>query len=234
MNAAAEPLDPERFLTMTAEKCYETFMKETLRAVKEMPKPWKQLTESQQDAVLAQFDYGAKQCLRQAVEIIAADERPNIKVELEQVTFKDGIKATVKMGKTGESRHQLADAVGSTVILVIADPGPFIKGEKPKPEPQQADLNLGGKIADAMTDAEKKEAEELKAARDEDGCFTALAEAGFDITAEEIAGWTIEQITEARACAAALADMEDGEEIQLPPHLIGRLINPKGQGGIPE
>lgn len=234
MNAPREPLDPERFLTLTAEKCYETFMKEALRAVKEMPKVWKQLNERDQDALLAQFDYGAKQCLRQAVEIIAADERPNIMVQLEQVTFKDGIKATVKMGKAGESRHQLADAVGQHVILVIADPGVFIKGEKPKSEPAQKDLKLERKIDEGMTDAAKKEAEELKAARDEDGCFKALVAAGFNVTADEIEKWTLEQITEARACAAALAEQQDGEEIPLPAHLVGRLINPDGGGPIPE
>lgn len=227
MNAPAGPgpNDEKDVVTKTTDTCYEALMKSIIRAMKEMPKPWKQLKEGEQDGVIAKLDYDVKEALRSAVMLIAADGRPNIVVQLEQVVFKDSIKATVTLSKAGESRHQLADAVGGSVILVIADAQPYTKGKRPEPEPEQQGLNLDGlqKAADEHT---RQAEEEEKAKRDEAGCHIALADAGFDVTAEEIGGWTLEQITEARACAAALMNQEDGEEITLPQHLIGRLKKP--------
>jgi hypothetical protein len=224
MNAPAGPgpQDDKDVVTKTTDTVYESLMKSIIRVIKEMPKTWKQLKEGEQDMVIAKLDYDVKEATRNAVLLIAADGRPNIVVELEQVVFKDGVKATVKMGKAGEARHELADAVGGSVILVIADAQPYTKGKRPEAEPEQQGLNLDGlqKQADEHT---RQLEEEEQAKRDEAGCHIALADAGFDITAEEIAGWTLEQITEARACADALQNQEDGEEITLPPHLIGRL-----------
>lgn len=216
---APEPRPNAEHQTQTV---YESLMRSVLRVIKEMPKEWKRMKEVEQDGVLARLDYEVKDAVRKAVELIAADGRPNIVVELEQVTFKDGVKATVKMTRGGESRHELADAVGGNVILVIADAQPYTKGERPAAEPEQQDLNLGKNVEHAMTDAEKKAAEEEKEARDEPGCLASLHEIGFEVTAEEIAGWTIEQIVEARAFAAAYKNMQDGEQLPVPELLKGK------------
>ena len=225
---------------------YEIMMKGILRIVKEMPKHWRKMTEGEQDVAIAQFDQEVKEALRNAVIDIAADGRASILVELEQVVFKDGIKAAVKLGRNAESRHQLADAVGSAVVLVLADARPYTKGERPKGEPAQKDLTLGMAVSDAIGDAAKRaeeaakkkkedeyEAEkkkksedgaaaEARAARDEAGALNDLVEAGFNITAAELTTWTLEMIVDARACAAAFMAAEDGEEINLPPILQGR------------
>ena len=81
-----------------------------------------------------------------AVNIIAGHGRRTIRAVVEQVTFKDGIKAVLSASKFDENRHQLADAAGTAVLIVVADPNEFT-GEKAEVEitPDQATL-LGDTI----------------------------------------------------------------------------------------
>lgn len=217
---------------------YENMMRKLLVVVKGMPKTWKQLTEVQQDNVLAEFDQYVKESLRNAVRDMAGADFPAIQATLDQVVIKDGFKAVLKMGQSIPHRHELADAEGTTVTLILADASEYVKGERPKAEPMQQDLGLGAAIDGSMTDAERAQKEEderlakeheeiVRKERDEDGAIAQLKEVGFDIQPEEIAKWSIEEISEARACAVALKNQKDGEEVVLPPILTGRFRNGK-------
>lgn len=213
---------------------YENLMKKLLVVVRGMPKTWKQLTEVQQDNVLAEFDAYAKEALRNSVRDMAGADFPCIQATLDQVVVKDGIKAVLKMGQSSPHRHELVDSEGSTVLLILADASEYTKGERPKAEPAQADLGLGTAVDESMTDAERQQkiddtklaeehAEVIKKQRDEAGAIAQLAEVGFDILPEEIANWSLEEITEARVCAVAMKNQKDGDEVTVPPILAGRF-----------
>lgn len=213
---------------------YEKMMKKLLVVVRGMPKLWKQLTEVQQDNCLIEFDSYVKEALRDAVRDMAGAEFASIPATLDQVVIKDGFKAVLKMGQSIPHRHELADAEGSTVLLILADPSEYIKGERPTSEPMQQDLALNTAVEDATTDAESAQREEderlakeheelIRQQRDESGAIAQLAEVGFDIAPEEIANWSMEEISEARACAVALKNQKDGDDVVLPAILTGRF-----------
>ena len=61
--------------------------------------------------------------------------------ELAQVSFGDGIRATLKISKTASSRHELADATGQTVVVVMARAEEFTQRmEEIKAQATQKDL----------------------------------------------------------------------------------------------
>lgn len=96
--------------------------------------PWSKLSQYQQESVLARVKQRAEAAVKEAVDVIASTARLTFRAECESVTFKDGVKAALKMAKT-EDAHVLADQSGKTVLIVIEDyarfmnPGDATKGE---------------------------------------------------------------------------------------------------------
>lgn len=112
-----------------------------IEELKAAPDVWQKLSEHKQDAVIGRVHQRVGEAVRQAVELIAANGRVAIPATLEQVTVKDGIKGVVTVSKTDPSRHELSDAVGRAVMLVVADPSEFSGGaSEVKPDPDQRDF----------------------------------------------------------------------------------------------
>lgn len=108
---------------------------------KAMQKPWQQMTEAEQRDFLDDLKYWGRSAIRQIADTIAGEGFPTVRGTIEQVTFKDGIKAVVTLPKHVERRHDLADATGNTVHIVIADVDQFVEAEpETRAEPDQTDM----------------------------------------------------------------------------------------------
>lgn len=104
-------------------------------------RPWHERSEADQRDTVHQVESAVRDVVRRAVEIIAAGGLKTIKATIEQVTVKDGIKATLTMSKFDEHRHNLIDATGATVLVVVADPSDFTGEREPvEIKPDQAEL----------------------------------------------------------------------------------------------
>lgn len=92
-----------------------------LDRVKNLRKPWPQMSEYEQAEIIAGFDRVAKKLVRDAVRIVAAENQVEVSATLEQVAIKDGIKATLTLSRHAQGRHELADAVGQEILIVVLD-----------------------------------------------------------------------------------------------------------------
>lgn len=92
-----------------------------LDRIKHLPRPWQQMSEQEQRDLIYSAEEAAADLVRRTVRIIAAEGRIAITAQLEQVTVKDGIKAVVTMSKHDAFRHELVDAQGKDVLIVVAD-----------------------------------------------------------------------------------------------------------------
>jgi len=111
--------------------------------MKAMPDVWQKLSEAQQEEVLSRTRMFAEDWTIQMVEVTVADERPQLHAILDQVVVKDGIKAVLTMPKQSEDRHELMDAQGKDVLIVIIDSKAYTGGTgKVKAEKDQKDLSL--------------------------------------------------------------------------------------------
>lgn len=113
------------------------------KQLRSLDKPWLKLPKEQQEKLLRSVQDDVSIAVKRAVEIIASDDRTRFRAVVEQVTFKDGVKAVLTMGNT-EASHELADTAGHTVLVVIEDPSRYtLPGENsPKSDDDQRTLSV--------------------------------------------------------------------------------------------
>lgn len=129
----------------SVELASETMAGDLLAAVvdeiKQLQDPWQKTSQAMQANVIFRLELRIKLLTAKAVRIIAADGRPAMRAKVESVTFKDGIKAILKMRQNDPPRHDLADAAGSDVMVVLADADQYSGGcENVQPDPDQQNL----------------------------------------------------------------------------------------------
>lgn len=115
---------------------------------------WPKLGEEEQQEAIYRLTARITENVRQAVEIIASANRPTIVATVESVTVKDGIKAVLTLQKHDEHRHELVDAAGTSVLLIVGGASEYYGGtEKVKADPDQKTLNGFGESEEPMKDA---------------------------------------------------------------------------------
>lgn len=111
--------------------------------LKAAPDVWQKLGESEQgeciDRIRRRIDTAVEECVR----LIATEGFARIRATVESVAVKDGIKATLTLSRHDGSRHELIDAQGTTVYIVLADAEQFGGGRYDiQPDPDQGALTL--------------------------------------------------------------------------------------------
>lgn len=124
-------------------------MKVVVEQLKALPKPWQSLSESEQGHFLGRIELQCADAVRQAIRIIAAKGQINVPATVESVTFKDGVKAVLKLVSATEGSLDLALAAGHIVAIIIPQGDHLVEGDgKPEPEPDQRALSLGEEYRD--------------------------------------------------------------------------------------
>ena len=111
--------------------------------IKAAPDVWQKMSQDQQDDMIDRCKRRLTGVVEQAVTHIVAAGRPVITADVESVTFKDGIKAVLKVSQSNPLRHELADATGLQVLVVVTDIKQFSGGtEGVKSDDDQPGLPL--------------------------------------------------------------------------------------------
>jgi hypothetical protein len=97
-----------------------SLIKAVTKHLKTLPKPWSDMKEHEQSRVLGTVHNDIRAAVRDAIDIIASNARLTFTASVDQVVFKDGVKAVLTLAKTPEA-HSLADAEGSYVTIVIEE-----------------------------------------------------------------------------------------------------------------
>ena len=90
--------------------------------------PWAITPQQMQQEVLDRLDAQVAGAVNRAVIAIATQQFVSVAASIESLTIKDGAKATISIARGTEALHAVADRVGSTVVLVFADPKEFTEG----------------------------------------------------------------------------------------------------------
>jgi len=133
--------------------------------IRQQTKPWSELTQFEQNQVIYRLKNRVRNEVVEAVNIIAAAERPVLQATVEQVVFKGGIKATLVMNAGDPAAHDLADAAGHRVLIVITKPDEDTEGmDDIEGEKDQGDFiedeqsNVEAAIQKAWDEEDKNEA----------------------------------------------------------------------------
>jgi|GEM_PF-1384741 len=95
-------------------------IKAATKHLKTLSKSWFEMTEGEQKRVLEYVHRDCREAVRDAIDIIASNGRMTFTAAVDQVVFKDGVKAVLSLAK-GPFAHSLADAEGSFVTIVIEE-----------------------------------------------------------------------------------------------------------------
>lgn len=144
---------------MAAENMSLVIIEAALKAVKVAKKPFKEMTEFEQREFTNNLDHTIKAEITKAVDIIVAEKRTVVKCQVDQVVFKDGVKIVLKAGAT-TATHDIADAQGQSVLVVVTGVEKYKQEAAPKPEKDQKTLLPGATPAapkkDGRTSRSKK------------------------------------------------------------------------------
>ncbi|RQZ18112.1 DNA translocase FtsK [Burkholderia sp. Bp9031] len=137
--------DAKNVLNMTAGTIGRDLLSALVLELKMLPDVWVKLSEKKQNDVIDRLRKRVDTSVKMAVHLIASDGRIVVQGDLDQITIKDGVKAVVKFGAHATNLHELYDASGKTVLVVVANPGEHTEGmDEVRGESDQRGLNLGG------------------------------------------------------------------------------------------
>lgn len=125
-----------------------------LDRVKALGKPWAAMTEDEQSDQIHAAKSAAETLVKRACEIIASGGKKAMIGTLIKVQIKDKIQVQVDFSKQDEQRHDLIDAQGHTVSVVLADAEPYT-GERAPAEPTPSQGSLIGNAEKLKNDKNK-------------------------------------------------------------------------------
>lgn len=119
----------------------ETLLQALVNEIRQLPKPWEQTPEREQEVVIDRLRRAVESQVRALVGAIAGGNYPRIAATLESVTIKGDVKAVLKVGKGQSETLALADATGTQAMIVLASPQAYLDGiERVKADADQVDM----------------------------------------------------------------------------------------------
>lgn len=121
-------METKELKEMTIDTVGTSLMKLFIQHAQDLKKPWAQMSKTQQDDTLDAIRAGVQEQVKKAVELIAARDRVHVIGTLEQITIKNGVRASVMIGKSCPGLSRLFECQGEAVAVVVAHPGEELKG----------------------------------------------------------------------------------------------------------
>lgn len=100
----------------------ERLLKALFEEITQLRTPWAITPQQMQAEVIDRLRSQVENAVRTAVSGIAAAGFTYAPVRLDSLTVKEGAKATLLLSRGTEAMHVFADQVGSSAIIVFADP----------------------------------------------------------------------------------------------------------------
>jgi len=136
--------DPKAILNMTADTIGKDLLSALVTELKLLPDAWPKLPKAKQDDIIDRLRNRVGDNVRMAVHLLASQGRTVVVGDLDAITIKDGVKATVKFSAVAPNLHELYDANGKAVLVVVANAGDHLGGmDAVQGESDQRAMNLG-------------------------------------------------------------------------------------------
>lgn len=140
---------PQDFRAMTAATIGRDLLQALVTEIKLLPDPWQKLSKAKQDDVIDRLRSRVESNVGMAVHMLAAQGRTVVAGDLDQITIKDGVKAVVKFGSASPNLHELYEASGKAVLVIVANPADNTGGmDEVQGESDQRGLDLGHEYHD--------------------------------------------------------------------------------------
>ncbi len=140
---------PRDFRAMTADTIGKDLLGALVTELKLLPDAWVKIPQKKQDDIIDRLRDRVETNVKMAVHLLASEGRTVIAGDLDQIAIKNGVKATIKIGQGAESLHELYDATGKAVLIVVSDAKAHTGGmDAVRGESDQRGLDLGHEYHD--------------------------------------------------------------------------------------
>ncbi len=132
------------FRDMTTDTVGRDILQALVQEIKLLPDVWVKISKSKQDDVIDRLRSRVETNIKMAVHLLAAEGRTVVAGDLDQITIKDGVKAVVKFSSVAANLHELYEASGMAVLVVVANPKENLVGmDEVRGESDQRGIDLG-------------------------------------------------------------------------------------------
>lgn len=115
--------------------------------------PWAALPEQDQQRQIDVMAEKVRSYVREACNIIASEHKATIRMAVDSVTFKDGVKAVFTTTKSAAGVYDLANAEGGSVTVLLNDYDRYAQGTnevKAAPDQKQLELATGDSVPEVI------------------------------------------------------------------------------------
>lgn len=173
-----------------------------VKQLDQISKPWQQMPEREQQVVIFRLREAVEANVKALVKAMSTADFQSIPASVDSVTFKDGVKAVLKLAKGADSTHALADAQGGQVLIVLTTLDAYLDGiEHIKAVADQAELfePHDSDETPSTIDENQNAVSERETASPDSGVpqfvFGLLQSVCVKIDLETVQSWTKEQLT---------------------------------------
>lgn len=134
---------PHAALSSTAEVLGKDLLSAIVDEVKAMPDAWPKLNYVKQDELIERLRRRVRELVAHGLDRLLRGQYPAVAASVDAILVKKGIVAKLTIDRQGHDWHEVIDAVGTNVLLVLADPEEYLQGmEEIKAVADQRDLFL--------------------------------------------------------------------------------------------
>lgn len=141
-------------MNMTSNTLGKDLLSALVLEMKMMPDTWVKLSEKKQNDIIDRLRSRVDASVKMAVHLIAANGRTVVQGDLDKITIKDGAQALIKIGKSVSALHELAEAQGQAVLLVLSGGEDQYTGgmDEVRGESDQRSFKMGSEYTDGDGD----------------------------------------------------------------------------------
>lgn len=135
--------DPVEVVQLTAETLGRDILQAMLDEIK-LHVSWAGMPAAAQHQMIERLRKRTRTLIEEGLNILFRGQYPAIPAELDSITIKNGISAKITIAKGQKDWHELADAQGTQILLIIADPEQYAaRMDEIKAVADQGDLFTG-------------------------------------------------------------------------------------------
>ncbi len=114
---------------------------------------WRDMREIDQHQALERMRQAVRLAVTDALRVIFGQDMPAVPATLDGLSSKGTISMRLTVAKTAANRHELLDAVGTQVVILIGNPDEYLQGlDEIKAKAQQPDLFTAPELPNLESD----------------------------------------------------------------------------------
>jgi hypothetical protein len=145
----------DQTIRVRAEYAASNLLQALIQELRLLPKPWPALPAAEQEEIIERLRNRVSSEVLGTIAAIMERGQVALQADLTSIAFRDGLKVTLSAAKDAAGRHDLVDALGRPVTLLLGVADLLAGMGNVKADPDQPGLDLSAAADEAIRRAKK-------------------------------------------------------------------------------